>query len=147
MNHKITPIRESDFEELLALFQGMADFQNLPDNMFNTLERMKAEKEYLTGFTVRNEQGEMIGYATYFFAYYTWQGKCLYMDDLFVREDYRGRGVGKELIQNVIGFARKNHCHKLRWMVGAWNENAIRFYKSLGAEIDHVEMACNLMLD
>jgi GNAT superfamily N-acetyltransferase len=86
-----------------------------------------------------------MGYVTYFFAYYTWTGKSLYMDDLYVREKYRRKGLGALLINKVIDYAKEEKCNKLRWQVSNWNEPAITFYKSLGAEIDNIEQNCDII--
>lgn len=147
MSVTIQPITENDFEELIALFQAMADYQNQPGKMTNTLQNMQREAEWLKGFTARNEEGELVGYATFFYAYYTWRGKCLYMDDLFIREDHRGQKIGQLLLEKVIGFARSAACHKVRWMVGTWNDPAIRLYEKMGASFDRSEMACDLSLE
>jgi len=148
MDHiKIAPIQEDDFESLISLFKEFALFEKLPDKMINTVEQMKTEKELLHGFTVKNDQGEILGYVTFFYAYYTWTGKSLYMDDLYVRPEYRGQGLGTLLIKQVIMQAAENNCHKLRWQVSNWNTSAIQFYKSLGAVIDNVEMNCDLVIE
>ena len=114
--------------------------------MQNTLSRMKEEKDFFNGFTVKDESGNILGYVTYIFAYYTWFGKSLYMDDLYVCPTFRGQGLGTLLINEVINFAKENKCHKLRWQVSNWNHPAIAFYKTLGAEIDDVESNCDLLL-
>ncbi|MCD8166713.1 MAG: GNAT family N-acetyltransferase [Bacteroides sp.] len=88
-----------------------------------------------------------MGYVTFFFARYTWSGKALYMDDLYIRPTFRGKGLGTKLIDKVIQYAKENNCHKLRWQVSDWNEPAIRFYKNLGANIDTVERNCDLLLE
>jgi len=69
----------------------------------------------------------------------------LYMDDLYVRPDFRGAGVGTKLINEVIAFAKAENCKKLRWQVSEWNQPAIDFYKSLGANVDAVESNCDLV--
>jgi GNAT superfamily N-acetyltransferase len=139
-------INENDFPSLIALFKEFAAFEKLPDKMINSVEQMKAEKEYLNGFVAEDKDGAIIGYVTYFFAYYTWIGKSLYMDDLYVKPDFRGNGLGSRLIYKVIEFAKKENCNKLRWQVSDWNQPAIEFYKSLGANIDGVEQNCDLPL-
>ena len=139
-------IRESHFDQLITLFQEFALFEKLPDRMTNTVEQMKREKDFFHGFVAKDANDTVVGYVTFFFAYYTWSGKALYMDDLYVSPDKRGRKIGTELINRVILHAKKENCHKLRWQVSEWNEPAIEFYKSLGAEIDHVEMNCDLLL-
>jgi len=147
MTINIEPIREKDFEELAALFLEFATFEKLPEKMINSAEKMKQEKDYFHGFIARDEDNNVLGYVTYFFAYYTWVGKSLYMDDLYVREKYRGKGVGSLLIKKVISFALAEKCNRLRWQVSSWNHPAISFYENLGAEINKVEMNCDLQFN
>ena len=141
----IKHIEENDFEELVALFLEFATFQNQPEKMKNSVEKMISEKEFLHGFTARDENDRIIGYATFFFAYYTWVGKSLYMDDLYIKEQYRGKGIGTLLINTVIKHAEKEKCDRLRWQVSEWNKPAISFYKSLGAKIDETEKNCDII--
>ena len=146
MNITIRPATKDDFGAILELFKEFAHFENLDERMTNSVERMNAEKEYFNCFVAVNNQDEIVGYATYFFSYFTWTGKSLYMDDLYVKESYRGSGIGTLLINKVISFANANGCHKLRWQVSDWNAPAIGFYKSLGAVIDAQERNCDLDL-
>jgi GNAT superfamily N-acetyltransferase len=146
MNVTIHEIEEDDFQGLVNLFQEFAHFEKLPEKMTNTVEKMKTEKAHINGFVARGEQSEIIAYVTFFFTYYTWTGKSMYMDDLYVREEFRNRGIGKRLLEKVIDFAKIEQCSKLRWQVSNWNTNAQDFYKSMGAEIDDVELNCDLML-
>ncbi len=114
--------------------------------MVNTLEKMHLEKEFLTGFVAVTPEGEIVGYATCFFAYYTWKGKSLYMDDLYVKPEHRGKGLGTQLINRIIAFAKAEHCVKVRWQVSDWNTPARNFYQSLGADISGSELNCDLIL-
>lgn len=141
----IRKIDERDYFVLISLFKEFALFEKLPEKMTNSVEQMLREKEYLTGFVAVNDVDEILGYATYFFGYYTWIGKSLYMDDLYVRPNFRGAGVGTKLIKEVIAFAKAEKCKKLRWQVSEWNQPAIDFYKSLGANVDAVESNCDLV--
>ena len=145
MTVTIRKIEESDYLVLISLFKEFALFEKLPEKMTNSVEQMLREKEYLTGFVAVNDADEIVGYATYFFGYYTWIGKSLYMDDLYVRPDFRCAGVGTKLINEVIAFAKAENCKKLRWQVSEWNQPAIDFYKSLGANVDAVESNCDLV--
>jgi len=145
MTVTIRKIDERDFLVLISLFKEFALFEKLPEKMTNSVEQMLREKEYFTGFVALNDADEIVGYATYFFGYYTWIGKSLYMDDLYVRPDFRGAGVGTKLISEVIAFAKAENCKKLRWQVSEWNQPAIDFYKSLGANVDAVESNCDLV--
>lgn len=146
MNFKIETIQESDFETLVSLFSEFAAFENLSDMMTNSLEQMREEKEFLKGFVAKDDDNNIIGYTTFFFTYFTWVGKSLYMDDLYVRKPYRGKGVGSALISKVKAFAEENGCKKLRWQVSNWNEPAIKFYEAFGATINRVEMNCDIVL-
>lgn len=145
MTVTIRKIDERDFLVLISLFKEFALFEKLPEKMTNSVEQMLREKEYLTGFVAVNDADEILGYATYFFGYYTWIGKSLYMDDLYVRPNFRGAGVGTKLIKEVIAYAKAEKCKKLRWQVSEWNQPAIDFYKSLGANVDAVESNCDLV--
>jgi len=79
--------------------------------------------------------GEPAGFAFYFWNYSTWQGRPgLYLEDLFVRPRFRGKGIGKALLVHLARVALKNNCGRLVWQVLDWNTPAIEFYESLGAE-------------
>jgi len=78
--------------------------------------------------------GQPAGYALFFGYYSTWAGRGLFLEDLFVRETFRGRGIGKALLASVARIAVQENCYGLHWEVLDWNEKAIEFYKSLGAE-------------
>ncbi len=76
------------------------------------------------------------GIALYFFNYSTWAGRPgLYLEDLFVEPEYRGRGIGKALLAELARIARKENCYAMRWQVLDWNQPAIDFYHSLGGEV------------
>lgn len=145
MNLQIDKIQEKDFKELVSLFLEFATFQQVPDKMVNTYELMVRDKNYIQGFVARDENNNIAGYVTMFYAYYTWVGKSLYMDDLYVCEKYRGKGVGTSLINKVISVAKEEKCNRLRWQVSNWNKPAIKFYESLGAKIDSTEMNCDII--
>ena len=137
---------EDDFEQLLELFKEFSVFEKRPHMMVNDLTTMKAEKDYFKGFAAVLPDGQIVGYATYNFVYYTWSGKSIYMDDLYVKPAHRGTGLGKGLINKVIDFARENKCQKVKWQVSHWNVKAKEFYRSLGAVIDDNEQNCDLKL-
>ena len=147
MEYSIREIREQDYPALISLFQEFAIFEKLPDSMTNSVEQMKSEKEYIHGYVAVTVADEVVGYVTYFDAYFTWVGRSLYMDDLYVKNSHRGRGIGTRLINRVIDYARADKCNRLRWQVSEWNKPAIAFYNSLGANIDGTESNCDLKLD
>jgi GNAT superfamily N-acetyltransferase len=80
--------------------------------------------------------GKSAGFAFFFYNYSTWRGRPgLYLEDLFVLPELRGHGIGKALLQELAKIAVHEHCYGIRWMVLEWNEPALKFYESLGAEI------------
>jgi GNAT superfamily N-acetyltransferase len=80
--------------------------------------------------------GQPAGFAFYFWNYSTWQGRPgLYLEDLFVRPRFRGKGIGKALLVHLARVALKNNCGRLVWQVLDWNTPAIEFYKFLGATV------------
>jgi GNAT superfamily N-acetyltransferase len=147
MNISLRKIGETDFADLIALFHEFASFEKHPEKMTNSVAQMSMEKAHIKGFVAVTESNEIIGYATCFFAYFTWIGKSMYMDDLYVKTEFRGLGIGTKLINSVIDLAKTEHCKKLRWQVCEWNHPGIDFYKSLGAEISPIESNCDLILN
>jgi GNAT superfamily N-acetyltransferase len=90
-------------------------------------------------------QGVTAGFAFFFNYYSTWRGAGLYLEDLFVRPEYRGRGVAKTLVANVASLAERENRGFIRWAVLDWNEPAIAFYRKLGA--DFLEEWTTLILE
>jgi GNAT superfamily N-acetyltransferase len=78
--------------------------------------------------------GRTAGYALFFGYYSTWVGPGLYLEDVFVRHEFRGKGIGMALLAAVARIALQENCSAMRWEVLDWNERAIELYKSLGAE-------------
>ncbi len=133
---------ERDLPALMDMIRELAAFEKKPDAVRNTVGKMEREKG-LFGFFVAEESGRIIGSAIYFFAYYTWVGKSLYLDDLYVKPEYRGMKVGSMLLGRVFELARKEGCGRLRWQVLDWNKDAIAFYKKRGARISGEWLNCD----
>lgn len=138
---------EADFNQLILLFKEFSVYQKLPGRMKNNFNQLKEEKDFFHGFVAETSDKKIIGYATWFFTYYTWSGKGLYIDDLYIVPEFRGKGIGTLLMERITSFAKENKCHKVRWQVSHWNTSAIEFYRKMGAEIDDLEKNCDLNLD
>jgi predicted N-acetyltransferase YhbS len=147
MKYQIRSIEEKDYSHLISLIQAFAEFEKMPEKMTNSVEQMKSENEFLEGFVAVTDSQEVVGYVTFFDAYYTWVGRSLYMDDLYVKPEHRGQGIGSRLLKKVIEYAKFKKCNRLRWQVSGWNTPAMVFYKNLGADIDAVESNCDLTLN
>lgn len=146
MDHTIRKATENDLEAVHALILEFAVFIKTPEKVSVTVEQMIADKDHFNCIIAEDTNGNILGFATYFFAYYSWVGKSLYLDDLYVTRSSRGNGLGTQLLDAVFSIARENDCKKVRWQVSNWNENAISFYKKRGAEIDEVEINCDLYI-
>ena len=83
---------------------------------------------------IAEEDGEAAGIALFFPVYSTWRGRALHLEDLFVRPAFRGRGIGRALLEKVAAIAVERGCVILFWHVLDWNTPAIEFYKTLGAD-------------
>lgn len=136
MNIIIRQATPNDFPAILALVKSLALFEKAEDAVTNTVEQMYEEQDCFNCFIAETECGEVVGMAVYFFAYYTWVGKSLYLDDLYVKDDYRGQQIGTQLLAKIFEVAKAENCKRLRWQVLNWNKPAIDMYKKLGAKLD-----------
>lgn len=146
MTTQIRKAIPSDFEAILGLIKELALFENAPEKVLNTVEQMQEEQEFFECFVVETAEKEVVGMALYYFVYYTWVGKSLYLDDLYVKEAHRGDGIGSKLLDKIFEVARQNNCKRVRWQVLNWNEPAIQLYKKLGADIDNEWSNCDFLI-
>jgi GNAT superfamily N-acetyltransferase len=131
---KATP---HDVPLILRFIRELAEYEKLLDRVTTTEERVR---ETLFGPTPAAEvllaydNDEAVGFAIYFFNYSTFVGRPgLYLEDLFVRPEARGKGFGRELLAHLARIAIERGCWRMEWAVLDWNEPAIGFYKRLGA--------------
>ena len=130
---------KSDLPKVLELISELAIFEKAPEQVTITLEQLEKdgfEGNPLYHFLVAESNHEVVGMAFYYFRYSTWKGKFLYLEDFIVRQEYRSKGIGKTLFNELKNQAIKDECIGMSWQVLDWNEDAIRFYKSIGAELD-----------
>ena len=136
---KIRTATREDVPAILQLIRELATYEREPEAAVATAEDLLRD-----GFGARplfhvelaEWEGQVAGFAFYFFNYSTWQGRPgLYLEDLFVRPEYRGRGIGKALLVHLAGIARRENCGRFVWQVLDWNSPAIGFYESLGAKV------------
>jgi diamine N-acetyltransferase len=145
MNLNIRKAETGDYHQVYSLIKEFAIFIQTPEKVLITAEQMIKDKDHFNCL-IATDDNKIAGFATYFMAYYSWTGKAIYLDDLYVTADHRGAGIGSKLLDKIIETARAENCKKLRWQVSNWNEKAISFYKKRGDVIDGVEINCDLML-
>jgi|SRR5688572_1324338 GNAT superfamily N-acetyltransferase len=133
-----------DFPAILSLVKELAVYQQMPEKVLVNVDQMIEEKEFFRCLVAENHKGEIVGIASYFFAYYTWVGKSLYLDDLVVKQSERGQGIGSKLLDAIINIAKQENCKRVRWLVSEWNHPSIEFYKKRGVEMDTESYVCDL---
>ncbi|MBX3378088.1 MAG: GNAT family N-acetyltransferase [Phycisphaeraceae bacterium] len=133
----IRPAAPADVPLILSLIRELAEYERDPGAVVATPELLR---EHLFGPTPRAHcvigelDGRPEGFALYFFNFSTWMGRPgLYLEDLFVRPECRGRGLGKALFLHLARLAHGMGCGRMEWSVLDWNTPAIEFYRSMGA--------------
>src|SRR3954464_6064252 len=144
MSIVIRKATESDFPSVFSLIMELAEFQGTPERVLNSVQQMKEEQDIFQCLVAETDSKEIVGIASYFFAYYTWVGKSLYLDDLYVKPSHRGLKIGSLLLNETFRVAKAENCKRVRWLVSKWNADAIRFYKKIGAEIDEEALVCDV---
>ena len=138
-NLEIAPATPADVPVILQLIRELAEFERLLDQVTATEEQLR---EGLFGprpsaevIIARLQPGaEVAGFALFFHNFSTFLAKPgIYLEDLYVRQKYRGQGYGEALLRRLASLALERNCGRLEWSVLDWNHRAIDFYKSLGA--------------
>jgi len=138
---RIEPARERDVPLILRLIKGLAEYEKLAHEVVATEERLR---QSLFGphpsaeVVIAYVDDEAVGFALFFHTYSTFLGqRGLYLEDLFVLPEWRGRGAGRALLTHLARIAAERGCGRFEWSVLDWNEPAINFYKRLGAKPMH----------
>jgi GNAT superfamily N-acetyltransferase len=135
---KIRSARRDETSIILQLIKDLAEYEKAPH------EVKAGEREILETIFAENPKvfcdfvevdGDIAGMAIWFLNYSTWQGKHgIYLEDLYVKPEFRGRGYGKALLQHLANICNERGYGRFQWWVLDWNSPAIEFYRSLGAE-------------
>ncbi len=134
---QIRTTTEADIPVILGLIRDLATYERAPDAVVATeaglrevLFGAKPSAEVLLAL----EENEPVGFAVFFHNFSTWLGRPgLYLEDLFVRPEKRGKGYGRALLERLAQIAKERGCGRMEWAVLDWNDPAIQFYKKLGA--------------
>ena len=134
----ITNAVEADVPLILTFIKALAGYERLADSVVATEDGLRATlfgaRPYAECIIAR-WAGEPAGFALFFHNYSTFLGRPgVYLEDLFVNPEFRGKGIGRSILQHLAKIALDRNCGRLEWSVLDWNESAIGFYKSLGAE-------------
>ncbi|XP_059937674.1 thialysine N-epsilon-acetyltransferase isoform X3 [Mesoplodon densirostris] len=113
----IREAKEGDCGNILRLIRELAEYEKLSDQV-----------------KISEEGPCVVGYGLYYFIYSTWKGRNIYLEDIYVKPEYRGQGIGSKIIRKVAEVALDKGCSQLRLAVLDWNKGAMDLYKALGAQ-------------
>lgn len=134
---ELKKVEEADLPLLLWFIHRIAEYEKLPHEVTATVETLReslfgphANTEAYLGYV----DGEAVAYAIYFYNFSSFLGKRgMYLEDLFVLPEQRGKGIGKQMLIYLAQKAHSEGCERFEWVVLDWNKPAIDFYRSLGA--------------
>ena len=141
---------KADLKAAHDLIVELAVYENALNEVETSVESMLEDgfgENSLFEFFVAEDEGKIVGLALYYYRYSTWKGKSIYLEDLVVNEQCRGKGYGKALLDALVGEAKRVRANQVSWQVLDWNEPAIEFYKSLNATLDGEWINCKLTKD
>jgi GNAT superfamily N-acetyltransferase len=147
-NIRIIPAQVADIPVILRMIRALAEYEQLTHEVTATEQDLRQSLfgPRPAGEVVLAYNGDLpIGFALFFHNFSTFLGKQgLYLEDLFVVPEWRGRGVGKQLLAHVASIAESRQCGRLEWTVLDWNESAIAFYRRMGAHVLDEWRICRL---
>ena len=137
-NFEIRTARMEDVPIILQLIRDLATYERAPNEVTATEEQLvevlfgpRPSAEVMLAF----EEDTAVGFAVFFHNFSTWLGRPgLYLEDLFVKPEVRGKGYGRALLVHLAKIARERGCGRMEWAVLDWNDPAIQFYRKLGAK-------------
>jgi GNAT superfamily N-acetyltransferase len=134
---RIEPATERDIPLILEFVRGLAEYEKHLDRVEATEERIRKTifgAEPAAHVLFAYENNTPVGFAVFFYTYSTFVGLTgLYLEDLYVKPEARGKGVGRALLRFLARLAKEKNCWRIEWAVLNWNESAIHFYKGVGA--------------
>jgi GNAT superfamily N-acetyltransferase len=133
----IRPATVDDVPLLRTLIRELAEYERELDAVSITESQLAEDgfgEDPKFSALIAEWDGQSAGYAFYFDFYSTWAGRQMFLEDLFVRPQFRGKGIGKSLMAKVAHIAADGGCVGMRWEVLGWNQSAIDVYRALGAE-------------
>lgn len=132
MDFQIREAQPSDYKTLHELTREMADF--LGGNIQLSAEELREELEdqSFNAFLIAKND-DFIGYAVWSYGFHTYDGKFMYIDDIYLREQYRGQGIGDTVMKRLSQIALDNNCKNIEWLVGNDNEAALKWFDKLGS--------------
>ena len=138
---------KDDCPRLLELVQELATYERAPGEVTVTLEHFNESgfgKQPVWWAFVAEVNERVVGFALYYIRYSTWKGQAMYLEDILITNEMRGKGIGKLLFDRLVEEARDKKFNRIIWQVLDWNEPAINFYKKYNADFDAGWLNCSI---
>lgn len=138
---------KDDCSRLLDLVQELAIYERAPDEVTVTLDHFTESgfgKQPVWWAFVAEVDERIVGFALYYIRYSTWKGQAMYLEDILITNEMRGKGIGKLLFDRLIEEAKEKKFNRIIWQVLDWNEPAINFYKKYNADFDGSWVNCSI---
>ena len=138
---------KDDCPKLLELIQELASYERAPDEVTVTLDHFTESgfgKQPVWWALVAEVDDRIVGFALYYIRYSTWKGQAMYLEDILITNEMRGKGIGKLLFDRLIEEAKERKFNRIIWQVLDWNEPAINFYKKYNADFDASWVNCSI---
>ncbi|HWY99297.1 MAG TPA: GNAT family N-acetyltransferase [Bacteroidia bacterium] len=132
MKFIIRKAEKKDVPEIFRLIKELAEYEKAPDEVKITAEELERDgfgPEAVYKAFVADADGVILGMALYYIKYSTWKGRCIFLEDIIVSQQYRRYGVGTKLFDEVVKACKEMGLRKMDWQILDWNEPAINFYK------------------
>lgn len=143
----IRPATKEDCARIMELVRELALYEKAPEQVTVSLEHFMESgfgKNPVWWAFVAEENNNILGFALYYIRYSTWKGQRMYLEDILVTEEARGKGIGGLLMDRLILEAKEKGFSGMMWQVLEWNEPAINFYKKYKANLDPEWINCGL---
>lgn len=127
----------NDTKLIFSFIKEIAEYEKMTNDVFSNEDILRKSlfEEKRAYALIVELNNKPIGYAIYFFNFSTFIGRAgLYVEDIFLNKEYRGKGYGKEVFRILAKIARENSCERMEWVCLKWNEPSLRFYNNLGAK-------------
>ena len=138
MKPAIRVATQGDEQVIFELISELALYEKAPDQVTNTAEQLAIDLfvDKICDAIVATYDDDIVGFALYYFSYSTWKGRCLYLEDFYVKESMRKLGIGQLLFDEVVSIAKTRKVKRMDWQVLEWNEPALKFYSKNDAILD-----------
>lgn len=138
---------KADLPQVLNLIRELAAYEKAPGEVAVSVEEMERDgfgEQPVFKYFVAETDKKIVGMSLYYIKYSTWKGKCVFLEDIIVTEQFRKYGIGKKLFDKVVEVAKEMKARRMEWQVLEWNEPAIKFYEKVNSNFDAEWVNCRL---